>query len=116
MKVEFDAYTAPAGGWGSVRSLAARVTREGNPISAGLTLMRQNKPRGFPCPSCAWAKLAKPHLAEFCENGAKADAEEADAAPRHARSFSHVHTFAELASRGDHGLEASGTPDPPDAL
>ena len=75
MKGEFDASTTPAGGWGSVRSLAARITRGGNPISAGVTLMclnKPHKPRGFACPSCAWAKLAKPHLAELRENGVKA--------------------------------------------
>ena len=34
--------------------------------------MRQNKPEGFACVSCAWAKPAEPHQVEFCENGAKA--------------------------------------------
>ena len=72
MKMEFKPYTAPAGGWGSVGSLARRLTREGNPVSAGLTLMQQNKPGGYACPSCAWAKPPRPHVFEFCENGAKA--------------------------------------------
>jgi len=30
MTIEFDPCTAPPGGWGSVRSLAARGAREGN--------------------------------------------------------------------------------------
>ena len=42
MKMDFKPYTAPAGGWGSVGSLARRFAREGNPVSAGLTLMYQN--------------------------------------------------------------------------
>ena len=74
MRQEFRAYNAPAGGWGSVRSLAKNFARNGNPVSAGLTLMYQNKPRGYACPSCAWAKPASPHVFEFCENGAKATA------------------------------------------
>ena len=36
--------------------------------------MKQNKPDGFMCVSCSWAKPAKPHPFEFCENGAKATA------------------------------------------
>ena len=36
------------------------------------TLLRQNKPDGFMCVSCAWAKPADHHTFEFCENGAKA--------------------------------------------
>jgi hypothetical protein len=32
----------------------------------------QNKPDGFACVSCSWAKPAKPHPFEFCEEGAKA--------------------------------------------
>ena len=107
MKVEFDAYTGPAGGWGSVRSLADRVTREGNPISAGLTLMHQNKPRGFSCPSCAWAKPAKPHLFEFCENGAKATIWELTQ-NRATPDFFARHSLRELESWDDHALEATG--------
>ena len=35
-------------------------------------LLKQNKPDGFMCVSCAWAKPADPRVFEFCENGAKA--------------------------------------------
>jgi hypothetical protein len=34
-------------------------------------LSTQNKPEGYMCVSCAWAKPAKTHPLEFCENGAK---------------------------------------------
>jgi hypothetical protein len=65
-------YNAPAGGWGSVKSLARALTRERVIASAPPALLRQNKPDGFACVSCAWAKPADPHVFEFCESGAKA--------------------------------------------
>ncbi|MET9295957.1 FdhF/YdeP family oxidoreductase [Streptomyces sp. NPDC003077] len=42
-----------------------------------LTLLRVNQKDGFDCPGCAWPEGDKRHTAEFCENGAKAVAEEA---------------------------------------
>src|ERR1051326_5513061 len=41
------------------------------------TLLRLNQKNGFDCPGCAWPEEEKRHIAEFCENGAKAVAEEA---------------------------------------
>jgi len=67
-----EPYEAPAGGCGSVNSLAGAITRECVIASAPPALMRQNKPHGFACISCAWAKPADPHVFEFCEEGAKA--------------------------------------------
>ena len=42
-----------------------------------LTLLKVNQKDGFDCPGCAWPEPDKRHRAEFCENGAKAVAEEA---------------------------------------
>ena len=107
MQVKFHPYNAPAGGWGSVRSLARNFARNGNPVSAGLTLMNQNKPRGFSCPSCAWAKPAAPHVFEFCENGAKATAWELTQ-HRATPEFFAQHTVRELESWSDNALESTG--------
>lgn len=41
------------------------------------TLALVNQKDGFDRPGCAWPEENKRHLAEFCENGAKAVAEEA---------------------------------------
>ena len=41
------------------------------------TLARLNQKHGFDCPSCAWPEPERRKAAEFCENGAKAVAEEA---------------------------------------
>lgn len=48
------------------------------PLRTAATLAKVNQRDGFDCPGCAW--LEEPggrRLAEFCENGAKAVAEEA---------------------------------------
>ena len=65
-------YEGPSGGWGSVRGMARIYARELSPPTVLKTLSEQNKPEGFACVSCAWAKPADYHPAEFCENGAKA--------------------------------------------
>ena len=45
---------------------------------ASRALVQMNQPDGFRCPSCAWPVPEKPSkVAEFCENGAKALADEA---------------------------------------
>jgi hypothetical protein len=74
MPQRFRAYHALAGGRGSVKSLAKNFARNGNAVSAGLAPIYQNRPRGYVCPSCAWATPVSPHTFEFCENGAKATA------------------------------------------
>ena len=46
-------------------------------------LSKMNQQHGFDCPGCAWPDPEKPSvLGEYCENGAKAIAEEATAASR----------------------------------
>ncbi len=59
-------YSGAEGGWGSMRGMAlVERTALAGP-SAGETLARQNKPGGFMCVSCSWAKPPNPHVAEFC--------------------------------------------------
>ena len=67
-------YGGPEGGYGSLKSVSGILVRERVPAKAGRALTQQNKPQGYMCVSCAWAKPARPHPAEFCENGAKATA------------------------------------------
>jgi hypothetical protein len=69
---KFASSTHPAGGWGSVQSLGRSLAREHVPFSGTRILMHQNKPDGFACVSCSWAKPGEPHPFEFCEEGAKA--------------------------------------------
>jgi hypothetical protein len=71
-ELKVQAYDHPSGGWGSVRSLATSLTRDHVPFRGPRVLMKQNKPDGFMCVSCAWAK-PDPRVFEFCENGAQGD-------------------------------------------
>ena len=102
-----EPYDAPAGGWGSVKSLARSITRERVIASGAPALMRQNKPNGFACVSCAWAKPADPHVFEFCEEGAKATTWEITSR-RAGDEFFAGHTLRELETWPDHDLEETG--------
>lgn len=102
-----DRGAVPSGGWGSIRAVAGILAREGHAASTTLTLRRQNKDGGFMCVSCAWAKPSPPHLAEFCENGAKATAWDLTSA-RITADFFARHSVTELEGWSDHALEQAG--------
>ncbi|OLP56052.1 formate dehydrogenase [Rhizobium rhizosphaerae] len=104
---EIEPYTGPAGGWGSVTSLMRQAKRAKRPASVLPGLVQQNKPHGFACVSCAWAKPADPHPAEFCENGAKATFWELTS-DRATPDFFAQHTLAELKTFDDYELEMTG--------
>jgi len=107
-KPEIEPYDGPAGGWGSMKSLAEIGLRERvPPISTPHELARQNKPDGYMCVSCAWAKPAEPHPAEFCENGAKATAWELTGL-RTTPAFFEKHSVSELLQFTDYELEQHG--------
>ncbi|WP_181768275.1 FdhF/YdeP family oxidoreductase [Streptomyces albidus (ex Kaewkla and Franco 2022)] len=72
-----------------------------------LTLLRVNQEDGFDCPGCAWPEPAKRHTAEFCENGAKAVAEEATLR-RVTPDFFAAHPVADLATRSGYWLGQQG--------
>ncbi|WP_164707820.1 FdhF/YdeP family oxidoreductase [Paraburkholderia phosphatilytica] len=101
------AYRHPAGGWGSAKAVASILVQEHVVVPGSQILMHQNKPDGFACVSCSWAKPADPHLFEFCENGAKATAWEITNKRIDADFFAE-HTVTELMSRSGFELESSG--------
>jgi molybdopterin-dependent oxidoreductase alpha subunit len=101
-------FDGSVGGWGSLEGLSAVALREkSHPVALAEELLRQNKPKGFMCVSCAWSKSAKPHPAEFCENGAKATAWDLT---RHrcTPEFFAQHTLTELRAWRDFDLEHQG--------
>ena len=100
-------YPHPAGGWGSIKAVGISVVQSGTPLMTANALRKQNKPGGFACVSCAWAKPAKPHLAEFCENGAKATAWELTD-QRATPAFFAEHSLTELRGWSDLDLEGAG--------
>ncbi|MEG3175760.1 FdhF/YdeP family oxidoreductase [Sphingomonas sp. RB3P16] len=100
-------FEGPAGGWGSVRSLAEILPRERVTPEALRELVRQNKPDGFQCVSCAWPKPKHVHPVEFCEEGAKATAWELTSY-RTTPDFFAKHTLTELRGWRDYDLEQNG--------
>ncbi|GAB3159600.1 FdhF/YdeP family oxidoreductase [Micromonospora sonneratiae] len=74
-----------------------------------LTLLRVNQADGFDCPGCAWPEPdgRQRHVAEFCENGAKAVAEEATLR-RVTPEFFARHPVSELATKSDYWLGQQG--------
>jgi molybdopterin-dependent oxidoreductase alpha subunit len=106
-RVRIKPYKNAAGGWGSATSLASILVRERVPISAQPDLYRQNKPDGFACVSCAWAKPANPHPFEYCENGAKATAWEITTRRATPELFA-KHAIRDLLTWQDFDLEQAG--------
>lgn len=104
---EIKPFKGPAGGWGSLRSVAEILPRERVSPEAVRELVRQNKPDGFACVSCAWPKPANHHPAEFCEEGAKATAWELTRL-RTTPDFFREHTLSELRGWKDYDLEQHG--------
>jgi molybdopterin-dependent oxidoreductase alpha subunit len=66
-----------------------------------------NQPDGFDCPGCAWPEPHDASRFEFCENGAKAVAEEATNRRLTAEFFA-AHPITELAGRSDYWLGQQG--------
>ncbi|MEU7396075.1 FdhF/YdeP family oxidoreductase [Streptomyces albogriseolus] len=72
-----------------------------------LTLLSVNQKNGFDCPGCAWPEPEHRHRAEFCENGAKAVAEEATLR-RVTPEFFAAHPVSGLARRSGYWLGQQG--------
>lgn len=71
------------------------------------TLLKVNQKNGFDCPGCAWPEGDRRHTAEFCENGAKAVAEEATLR-RVTPEFFAAHSVSDLAARSGYWLGQQG--------
>ncbi|MET9920625.1 FdhF/YdeP family oxidoreductase [Streptomyces sp. NPDC006435] len=76
-------------------------------VRTARTLLKVNQKNGFDCPGCAWPEGDKRHTAEFCENGAKAVAEEATLR-RVTPDFFAAHPVADLATRSGYWLGQQG--------
>ena len=77
------------------------------PLRSIQTLLAVNQIDGFDCMGCAWPEHDKRHAAEFCENGAKAVAEEATRR-RVTPEFFATHSVAALKTRDDYWLGQQG--------
>lgn len=77
-------------------------------LRTAVTLARLNQRNGFDCPGCAWPEEPGGRkLAEFCENGAKAVAEEATKRTVTPEFFAR-HSIAELSAKPEYWLSQQG--------
>ena len=104
---EHDGQSHTSGGWGSLKEVGTALMHEHVLLEGSKLLLHQNKPDGFACVSCAWAKPANPHPFEFCESGAKATAWEVTS-KRCTAEFFERHTVKHLLAWSDHKLESVG--------
>ena len=87
---------------------AARAGADGRRSAPPPSLARLNQRHGFDCPGCAWPEEhGGRKLAEFCENGAKAVAEEATKRVVTPEFFAR-HSVAELAAKPEYWLSQQG--------
>src|SRR5687768_7833687 len=86
-----------------------RALSQMGPSRTARTLLKLNQTDGFDCMSCAWPDPDPEHrhTAEFCENGAKAVAEEATR-ERATPDFFAAHSIYELDSRDEMWLGQQG--------
>ncbi len=98
-----------AAGVKAVKVALQRAVGEMGPVRTARSLLRLNQADGFDCMSCAWPDPDPEHRhrAEFCENGAKAVAEEATKA-RVTPEFFAEHSISDLLRRTDHWLGKQG--------
>ncbi|MGI9161667.1 MAG: FdhF/YdeP family oxidoreductase [Mycobacterium sp.] len=99
--------TAAAGVPGVLTGLRRSLDQMGVARTAE-TLAKINQQDGFDCPGCAWPEApGGRHLAEFCENGAKAVAEEATRRTV-TQAFFDRHPVSDLAGRPEFWLSQQG--------
>jgi molybdopterin-dependent oxidoreductase alpha subunit len=97
-----------AGGLPSITTALRYVWEEMGVTRGAITLLRLNQKDGIDCTSCAWPDPDdKRHIAEFCENGARAIADEATV-QRITPEFFARHSVAELSQQSDHWLNKQG--------
>jgi molybdopterin-dependent oxidoreductase alpha subunit len=90
-----------------LHSLAYGFSEMG-PIRMTRAWLAVNQKKGFDCPSCAWADPdGNRHPFEFCENGAKAMADEATKA-RITPDFFAKYSVADLSKQSDYWLNRQG--------
>ncbi|KYF87645.1 hypothetical protein BE20_25360 [Sorangium cellulosum] len=96
------------GGLAAVGATLQHAVSEMGVARAVRTLLHVNQGEGFDCPGCAWPEPEEHRsAAEFCENGAKAVAEEATLR-RVTPEFFRKHSVEELSRQSDHWLGKQG--------
>ena len=93
----------------AIASAVSHLLKEMNPIRASKVMFNLNQKNGVDCPGCAWPDPddERSSLGEYCENGAKAIAEEATTRVLNADFFS-KYSIAELGKLNDFQIGKSG--------
>jgi molybdopterin-dependent oxidoreductase alpha subunit len=106
--IEIKQASSVAGGMGAIVQTAKHALREMGARRSLKTLLAVNQKDGFDCPGCAWPEPdGERSHAEFCENGAKAVAEEATL-KRVTPEFFRTWSVAELSKKSDFWLGKQG--------
>ncbi len=97
-----------AAGYPGIRESLKHTFREMGVVRSTKALFNMNQEEGFRCPSCAWPVPENPSpIAEYCENGAKALADEATREHIGADFFAQ-HSVEALSQRTDYELNKLG--------
>lgn len=97
-----------AAGIMGVRETMRHGFKEMGVLRSMRALLEMNQHDGFDCPSCAWPDPEEPSkIAEYCENGAKALADEATTA-HIGKTFFERHSVEELSLLSDYQLNKFG--------
>nr|WP_299175527.1 FdhF/YdeP family oxidoreductase [uncultured Allomuricauda sp.] len=97
-----------AAGIPGIKAALEHVSKESGLFRSLNTLSRMNQKEGFDCPGCAWPDPATPSkLGEYCENGAKAIAEESTF-ERVDSTFFRKYSVEEISTWTDYQIGKSG--------
>lgn len=98
-----------AAGFPAVFSAVGHILNEMGPVRGWKALIEVNQKDGYDCPGCAWPDPdgERSHIAEYCENGAKAIAEEATSKKLDA-SFFKSNSVAQLGELNDFEIGKKG--------
>ncbi len=101
--------TTYAAGITGVKVAMDHAIKEMGAVRAFQTLMKMNQKNGFDCPGCAWPDPddKRSVLGEYCENGAKALAEEATL-KKVGIDFFAQHSIQEISTWSDYEIGKSG--------
>jgi len=105
--VRAEPSSAPAAGPSAIVSSLRYAAQTSGVLRGVRALLGVNQKDGFDCPGCAWPDPEHRATFEFCENGARAVAHEADARKVDAAFFER-HTISALRAESDHFLEHQG--------
>lgn len=107
-KVHLQTSAAAAGGVSAIKRALKSVLGEAGLVRGGAALRHLNQKDGFDCPGCAWPDPdGERTYNEYCENGAKAIAEEATVR-RVTPEFFRQWSVQKLGQQSDHWLGKQG--------